>query len=83
MVVGVQRQAPAVLPPGKLRYLLYGVDWDNSVDMATRYELTVRGSNSGGGEIFRTCSDRPLGSPSLLYNGYRVFPRGKAAGAWR
>jgi len=24
-----------------------------------------------------------LGPPSLLYNGYRVFPGGKAAGAWR
>ena len=30
-----------------------------------------------GGEIFRTCPDRPWGPPSLLYNGYRVFPRGK------
>jgi hypothetical protein len=44
----------------------------------------VRGANPGGGEIFRTCPDRPWGSPSLLlYNGYRVFPGGKAAGAWR
>ena len=24
----------------------------------------------------------PWGPPSLLYNGYRVFPGGKAAGAW-
>jgi len=39
--------------------------------------LTVRGSNSGGGEIFRTCPDRPWGPPGLLYNGYRVFPGGK------
>ena len=38
---------------------------------------TVRGSNPGGGEIFRTCPDRPWGPPSLLYNGYRVFPEGK------
>ena len=30
-----------------------------------------------GGEIFRTCLDLPLGPPSLLYNGYRVFPGGK------
>jgi len=30
-----------------------------------------------GGEIFRTCQDRPWGPPGLLYNGYRVFPRGK------
>jgi len=29
------------------------------------------------GEIFRTCSDRPWGPPSLLYNVYRVFPGGK------
>ena len=37
----------------------------------------VRGSNPGGGEIFRTCPERPWGPPSLLYNGYRVFPGGK------
>jgi hypothetical protein len=40
-------------------------------------DWTVRGSNSGGGEIFRTCQDRPWGPPSLLYNGYRVFPGGR------
>jgi len=28
------------------------------------------------GEIFRTCPDRAWGPPSLLYNAYRVFPRG-------
>jgi len=38
---------------------------------------TVRGSNPGGGEIFRTCPPRPWSPPSLLYNGYRVFPGGK------
>jgi hypothetical protein len=38
---------------------------------------TVRGSNPGGGVIFRTCPDRPWGPPSLLYSGYRVFPGGK------
>jgi hypothetical protein len=38
---------------------------------------TVKGANPGGGEIFRTCPDRSWGPPSLLYNGYRVFPRGK------
>jgi hypothetical protein len=41
---------------------------------------TVRGSNPGGGEIFRTCPDRPWGPPSLLYNGYRVFPGVKRPG---
>ena len=30
-----------------------------------------------GGEIFRTCPDRPWGPPNLLCNGYRVFPGGK------
>jgi hypothetical protein len=38
---------------------------------------TVRGWNPGGGEIFRTCPDRPWGPPTLLYNGYRVFPGGR------
>jgi len=33
---------------------------------------TVRGSNPGGGEIFRTRPDRPWGPASHLYNGYRV-----------
>jgi len=36
----------------------------------------VNASNPGRGEIFCTCSDRPWGPPNLLYNGYRVFPRG-------
>ena len=40
--------------------------------MATGW--TIRGLNAGGGEIFRTCPDRPWGPSSLLYNGYRVFP---------
>ena len=44
---------------------------------------TVRGSNLGGGEIFRSRPDRLWGPPSLLYNGYRVFQGGKAAVAWR
>jgi hypothetical protein len=43
---------------------------------------TVRGSNPGCVEIFRTRPDRPWGPPSLLYNGCRVFPGGKAAEAW-
>jgi len=38
---------------------------------------TVRGSNPGGCEIFRTCSNLPWGPPSFLYTGYRVFPGGK------
>jgi hypothetical protein len=34
----------------------------------------VRGSNPVLGKLFRTCPDLPWGPPSLLYNGYRVFP---------
>ena len=44
---------------------------------------TVRQSNPGGCEIFRTRPDRPWGPPSLLYNGYEIFHGNKAAGAWR
>jgi len=38
--------------------------------------------NPGGSKIFCTRPDQPWGPPSLLYNGYWVFPAGKAAGAW-
>jgi hypothetical protein len=38
---------------------------------------TIQGSNPGRSEIFRTCPDRPWDRPSLLYNGYRVFPESK------
>jgi hypothetical protein len=37
---------------------------------------TVRESNTGGSEIFRTRLNRTWGTPSLLYKGYRFFPRG-------
>ena len=48
------------------------------VGMATGYGLDGPGFESRwGGEISRTCPDRPWGTPSLLYNGYRVFPGGK------
>ena len=46
--------------------------------IATGYGLDGPGIESRWwGEIFRTCQDRPWGPPSLLYNGYRVFPGGK------
>jgi hypothetical protein len=49
------------------------------VGRATAYGLDGRGTESRGegGDIFRTSPDRPWGPPSLLYNGYRVFPGGK------
>jgi len=43
-------------------------------------DWTVWGSNPGGGEIFCAYPDWPWGPPSPLYNGYRVFHGGKAAG---
>jgi len=48
----------------------------SSVGIATGYGMDGPGSNPRGGEIFRSCPDRPWGPPSLLYNGYRVFPGG-------
>jgi hypothetical protein len=51
------------------------------------YSDSLRDRKSGdripvGGENFLTFPNRPWGPPSLLYNGYQVFPWGKAAGAW-
>jgi len=37
------------------------------------YLHMLKTSGPVGGDIFRTCPDRPWGSPSLLYNGYRLF----------
>jgi hypothetical protein len=42
------------------------------VGIATGYGLDRPGIESGRG--FRACPERPWGPPSLLYNGYRVFP---------
>ena len=47
------------------------------VGITTAYGLNSPWIESRWGEIFRTCPDWPWGPPSLLYNGYRVFPGGK------
>jgi hypothetical protein len=48
------------------------------VGIATGYGLEgPENESQWGGEIFRTCPDRPSGPPNLSYNGYRVFPGGK------
>ena len=48
------------------------------VGIATGYRLDGMGIESRWvGEIFHTCPDRPWGPPSLLHNGYQVFPGGK------
>jgi hypothetical protein len=49
----------------------------SSVGIAAGYGLDGKGIESRWGEIFRTCPDRSWGPPSLLNNGYRVFPRGR------
>jgi hypothetical protein len=49
---------------------------DSSVSIATCYGLDGPGLSPGGDEIFQTRPDRRCDPPSLLYNGYRVFPRG-------
>jgi hypothetical protein len=48
-----------------------------SVNYVTGYGLDGPGIESRWEEFFRTCTDRPWGPPSLLYNGYRVFPGGR------
>ena len=50
----------------------------SSIGIATDNGLDGPASNPGWDEIFRP--DLPWGSPSLLYNGYRVFPGVEAAG---
>jgi len=42
----------------------------------------VQGLNPGGDKIFHTHPDQSWCPPSLLLNGYRVFPRGKVVRAW-
>jgi hypothetical protein len=50
---------------------------------------SARLSENAENAIYITCGwdmrcrpDRPRGPPSLLYDGYRGYPRGKAAAAW-
>jgi hypothetical protein len=70
---------------GKHRHCLPAVSLCNGREIfcctavqSTDYAL----DGPGGGKIFRTRPDRSWGTPSLLYNGYRGFPEGKAAGTW-
>ena len=55
-------------------------DRDSSVGIATSYGLVGPGIESQWGEIFRTLPDRPWVSPSLLHDGYCVFPAVKRPG---
>jgi hypothetical protein len=56
------------------------VGQDSSVGVANLYGLDDPEIESHRGHCFHTSPDRPSGSPSFLYNGYRVFPVGKASG---
>ena len=55
---------------------------NSAVGIATRYWLDGPGIESRWGRDLPTRPDGSWGLPSLLYNGYRVFPWGEAAGAW-
>jgi len=56
---------------------------DSSVGITTHYELDGPAIESRWElRFFHTRPNRPWSPPSLLYNGYRFFPEGKAAGAW-
>jgi len=56
---------------------------DSLFGIATGYGLDGPGSNPGGGRDFCTRPDLPWCPPSLMYNGYHVYPGGKAAASWR
>jgi hypothetical protein len=50
---------------------------DGSVGVSTGYGLNGPGIEFLWGRDFPHPSRPPWGTPSLLYNGYRVFPGGK------
>ena len=59
-------------------YISNGCGPGSVVGIAAGYGLDGPGIEFPvGGEIFRTCPDRPWGPLSLLYNGYRLFLGGK------
>jgi hypothetical protein len=70
---------------GSMVFLMFNtstVGPGSSIGIATGYGLYGAGIESREGEIFHVCPDRPWGPPSLLYNGYWVFPRCKATRVW-
>jgi len=54
---------------------------DSAVNIATCYGMDGPEIESRWRKVFPHPPDTTWGPPSLLYNGYRVFPRGKAVGA--
>jgi hypothetical protein len=65
-----------------LNSILFYCGPGSSVGIATDYGLDGPGIETRWGRVFSHTSRPALGPPSLLYNGYRVFPGGKAVGAW-
>jgi hypothetical protein len=53
---------------------------DSSVSLVNGYRLDGPGIKSWWGQDFCKRLDRPWGPPSLLYNGYSVFPGGYQPG---
>ena len=66
-----------------LRIPINVVGRDSAVRIATHCGLDGPGIESHWGLEFPHPSRPAWDPPSLLYNGYRVLPGGKAAGAWR
>jgi hypothetical protein len=77
------RRGRQMAPPEQLGSWRTYISGKTSVRRRTRLRCTGWGSNPGGVDIFHVCLHRSCGPPSLLYNVHRVFPGGKAAGAWR
>ena len=64
-------------------HLTYGLCMMQRAEIAQLVQRLATGSNLGGGEIFSSRLDWLWGPPSLLHNGYRIFPGDKAAGSSR
>jgi len=65
------------------KYDMCKVGRDSSVGIATRHGLDGFGIESRWERDFPHPSRPAMGPTHLLYNGYRVFPGGKAVGPWR
>jgi hypothetical protein len=66
-----------------MHYIIYSCILYLRAATTQSISLDGPGIESRWGEIFRILPDLSWGSPSLLNNGYRVLPGGKAARAWR
>jgi hypothetical protein len=80
---GCQPYAPAAFTPQEIFLVLISVvGRDSLACIATRNGLDGPGIGSRWRRyIFRIRPDQTWGPPGLIYSGYRVFPRGKSAGA--